>query len=149
MQFSKHFFYAIFFLVSAFASHQLWAGNWELIYTQHINNGDVATFIDRTTIHKTGKLRKVWLVRNYSYVLFMKDIRSAKFISYRSVKTLSYFDCERKEEATVKELLFSDEMAKGMIVHTTVFATDVRKLRWNKPAIWKYVSKETASVCSS
>ncbi|MGD9842891.1 MAG: surface-adhesin E family protein [Steroidobacteraceae bacterium] len=137
----------IYLLFLVLVSAPLLAESWEPLYTQHLSGEDAVVFIDRTTMRKTGKLRRVWMLTNYSKSLSIKDVKSLGFLSYRSVKTLSYFDCEKREQASSKELFFSDEMAKGTVIHTTVFATRIEKLRWNKSDVWEYVEKQISAVC--
>jgi len=57
------------------------------------------TFMDRSSLQKTGNLRSIWILTNYLEVQSFRGIKDGEvdFIKYRSAKSLVYFDCQQKK----------------------------------------------------
>lgn len=79
-----------------------------------LSSGKTTILFDAESIVPSGKFRKGWFIFNYDDDQVGLAITGNK--KYRSTKTLEYFVCDERVNATIQSLYYADTLGTGAYV---------------------------------
>ncbi len=118
----KRLLFAVLMMVCSVS----WA-EWEMI--DILSQGDIVSFVDKSSIKDSGDTVKIWVLTDFSYVAVQTDKTGGKYKSYKEELA---FKCTEDKFSVVSLIHFSDSMGKGNVVYSAKFDESER--------FWKLVA---------
>lgn len=110
-------------LCGAAVSVPAMAADWQ----PYAQTDDFVYFYDRSSVRKSGKRVRVWVLYDYTETQGAGDFR------YRSMKALNEYDCVEEQTRCLSVSYYSDSLGRGSTVSSATF----------KGGEWRYVAPET------
>ncbi|MGH8632401.1 MAG: surface-adhesin E family protein, partial [Burkholderiales bacterium] len=102
---------------------------------------DEAVYMDRSSVHQDGTLKKVWVLRNYSTVRTLGD----SAFPHKSKLILYAFRCEQGEVGYAQWSFQSGELGSGR----TVWAHHANGVTFMEAGLDPALNRLLADVCRS